>query len=72
MRYEVRVRKLIYDFYHIEADSEEQAKKIALNLRSVFKVDTIRMKPEADYSMLLTESNNLLAKEVRDLPMCDI
>jgi len=51
MRYEVRVKKLIYDFYHIEADNPKQAKLRALNLKKVGKVDTIRMKPEADYAL---------------------
>ena len=71
MRYEVRVRKLTYDFYHIEADSEEQAKKQALTLKKIGKVDTIRMKPEADYAMLTT-TKDPIAKEIRDLPICDI
>ena len=58
MKYEVRVRKLVYDFYHIEADNEKQAKKIALNLKKVGKVDTIHMKPHADYAMNLDEKRD--------------
>ena len=51
MRYEVRIRKLVYDFYHVEADSEKQAKQLALTLKKIGKVDSIRMKHEADYAM---------------------
>ena len=44
MRYEVRVRKLVYDFYHVEASNEKQAKQLALKLKKIGKVDSIRMK----------------------------
>ena len=60
MRYEVRVRKLIYDFYHVEADNPKEAKKIALKLKKVGKVDTIRMKPEVDYAMQVDEKRDWL------------
>jgi len=58
MRYEVRIKKQIFDFYHVEADSELQAKKIALNLKKIGKVDTIRMKPEVDYAMRVDEKRD--------------
>tara|TARA_R100001510_G_scaffold41500_1_gene37885 strand:- start:1128 stop:1304 length:177 start_codon:yes stop_codon:yes gene_type:complete len=58
MKYEVRVSKQIFDFYHIEADNEKQAKKIALNLKKIGKVDTIHMKPHADYAMKVNEKRN--------------
>ena len=58
MKYEVRVSKQIYDFYHIEADNEKQAKKIALHLKKIGKVDTIRLKPHADYAMRVDEKRN--------------
>ena len=58
MRYEVRVKKLIYDFYHVEADNPKQAKKIALHLKKIGKVDTIRMKPEVDYAMRVDEKRD--------------
>ena len=58
MKYEVRISKQIYDFYHVEADSEEQAEKIALHLKKIGKVDTIRMKPEVDYAMRVDEKRD--------------
>ena len=70
MQYEVRVRKLVYDFYHVEADSEKQAKQLALNLQKIGKVDSIRMKHEADYAMPIKQVDNLV-KEIRDLPLMD-
>ena len=58
MKYEVRVSKQCFDFYHVEADSEKQAKKIALHLKKIGKVDTIRMKPHADYAMKVDEKRD--------------
>tara|TARA_R100000655_G_scaffold5234_1_gene16172 strand:+ start:1146 stop:1322 length:177 start_codon:yes stop_codon:yes gene_type:complete len=58
MRYEVRVKKLIYDFYQVEADNPKQAKLRALNLKKVGKVDTIRMKPEADYALEVNDKSD--------------
>ena len=58
MKYEVRISKQIYDFYQVEADSEKQAKKIALHLKKIGKVDTIRMKPHADYAMKVDEKRD--------------
>ena len=58
MKYEVRVSKQCFDFYHVEADSEKQAKKIALHLKKIGKVDTIRLKPHADYAMRVDEKRN--------------
>ena len=58
MKYEVRVSKQCFDFYHVEADSEKQAKKIALNLKKIGKVDTIRLKPHADYAMKVDEKRD--------------
>ena len=49
MRYEVRVKKIIYDFYNVEAKDAEHAKKQAMHLKKVGKTDTIRMKPNIDY-----------------------
>tara|TARA_R100001443_G_scaffold2102_1_gene7132 strand:+ start:621 stop:797 length:177 start_codon:yes stop_codon:yes gene_type:complete len=58
MKYEVRISKQCFDFYHVEADSEKQAKKIALHLKKIGKVDTIRLKPHADYAMRVDEKRN--------------
>ena len=63
-KYEVRVTQIIRDYYHIEAENEDEAKELineTLYGRGVYgkKVDTIKHSyPEVDYAVEINSEGN--------------
>ena len=66
-KYEVRITQTHVDYYHIEANNDEEAKALVRQHAiegDVFidakKVDTIKRSPIIDYALQLTETGEVI------------